>query len=349
MLRAASKPKSEATLRDVAAQAGVTAQTVSVVLNGSRSGTKVSHATRLRIQEAALVLRYRPNAVARGLSQRRMNTLGVVGVYADPGINLYFLTILTGILRAGMRTQNSITVFSGQEWTEVEKTLSLTCDGRCDGLLLIGSPPSIVETLQQCSLSFVLINEPCPGVEVASIDVDNTVAAYSMVAYLLSLGHRRVAIFCGDAPQKSAQERLAGYIQAHSDAGVTRDPHFVYPGTYSREAGAANAWRVARLPFCERPTAIFCSNDEIAIGALNTFSESGIRVPDEIAIAGFDDIVTAGLTHPPLTTVRQPLERIGERAVEMLLAQIEGRADFQYKEVIPTEIIVRASTRSLIS
>lgn len=349
MLADACKPKGEATLRDVAAKVGVTPQTVSVVLNGSRSGTKVSHATRQRIQEAALLLRYRPNAVARGLSQRRMNTLGVVGVYADPGINLYFLTVLTGILRAGMQTQNSITVFSGQQWAEVEKTLPLTCDGRCDGLLLIGSPPEIVKTLQQCSLSFVLINEPCPSVDVASIDVDNTAAAYSMVTYLLSLAHRRVAIFCGDAPQKSAQERLAGYIQAHDDAGIAHDARYIYSGTYSKEAGAANARRVAQLPPHERPTAIFCSNDEIAIGALNTFLEAGICVPDDIAIAGFDDIITAGLTHPPLTTVRQPLERIGERAVEMLLAQIEGRADFQPKEVIPTEIIVRASTRSLTS
>jgi LacI family transcriptional regulator len=345
MLESTSKPKGEATLRDVAARAGVTPQTVSVVLNGSRSGTRVSHATRQRIQEAALLLRYRPNAVARGLSQRRMNTLGVVGVYADPGINLYFLTILTGILRAGMRTQNSITVFSGQEWAEVEKTLSLTCDGRCDGLLLIGSPSGIVDTLRQNSISFVLINEPYSSTEVACIDVDNTAAAHSMVTYLLSLGHRRIAIFCGDSQRKSAQERLAGYIQAYEDAGVPHDTRFIYPGTYSKEAGEANALLLAQLPPKERPTAIFCSNDEIAIGALNTFLKLGIRVPDEIAVAGFDDIVTAELAHPPLTTVRQPLERIGERAVEMLLAQIEGRADFEYKEVIPTEIIARASTR----
>ncbi|MBC8103980.1 MAG: LacI family DNA-binding transcriptional regulator [Cytophagales bacterium] len=317
------------TLQDVASQAGVTAMTVSVVLNGARSATRVSEGTRARILEAAARLHYRPNGVARGLSRRRMDAIGVVSSVRnadeDDNINLYFLEILNGILEAGARHRQNITVFSITHQGDDEPKILQFCDGRVDGMIFVAPrrlSPGFAETLQHHT-PFVTMHAndllPCTY----NLDIDNEGGGYQAVQYLISQGHRRIAHFPGQLNLLGPRQRMAGYQRALSEAGIAFDPSLVLEGAYSTLSGKERAGQLlSRSGICPLPTAIFCASDDIAAGCLEVLSGHGLRVPEDISLVGFDDILTARMTSPPLTTIRQPFRRLGNRAVEMLLPQI---------------------------
>jgi len=161
------------------------------------------------------------------------------------------------------------------------------------------------------------------------------------VHYLIGKGHRHIGIISGDCRLDSAASRYAGYRQALREAGVDYDPSVDIKGFYTEISGHECAAAILTLPQSERPTAIFCGNDQIAIGALRAARELNVRVPQDISIAGFDDIPNAAESHPPLTTVRQPLFNMGKTAVEMLFKRVDG-ADLEKCE-LDVEIIERDS------
>lgn len=178
------------TLSDVARQAGVSTNAVSTVLNGSRVGTRVSEATRRRIQEAAVHLQYHPNALARSLKGRRMNTLGVVfySVDTSPFSSPYFTPILDGIAEAAARHQQDVLLFTGRRWQEAEQSLPVFCDGRCDGLLMVGplAATGMVEALLERGIPLVLINNRWDTPQASWVDADDVASARLLTAHLLS-------------------------------------------------------------------------------------------------------------------------------------------------------------------
>ncbi|HZP80939.1 MAG TPA: LacI family DNA-binding transcriptional regulator [Chthonomonadaceae bacterium] len=332
------------TIKDLAKASGVSPATVSYVLN---NGPRPVHSqTRERVLEAMRRLNYHPSAVARGLSKKRLDTVGVVmGYWATPDIDPYVGSILGGILTVAQRRRQSTTLFMEHSWTDVLNNVPLYCDGRCDGLLLIAPPieTPVFAALKQKQIPFVLISDLTEDPDISGVDVDNRTAAYRMVCYLIGQGHRRIALLRGDDNLTSAAQRLQGYCDALEEAGIPYDEALVLPGGYNQDRGHERALELMRLPESRRPTALFCSNDNIAFGALNALKELGLQVPRDISVAGFDDVFMAALMHPPLTTVHHPLRRIGERAAEILLSQIHDGAPQAQKEVIPAELTLRDS------
>jgi LacI family transcriptional regulator len=339
------------TLQDVARAAGVSAMTVSVVLNGARSATRVSEATRARILEAAAQLKYRPNAAARGLQRRRMDTIGVVAVVDGGEVNLYFLEVLNGILEAAARNGQNATVFSIADWEKDEARITGFCDGRVDGMIFI-APCMTVEMAAalQSHTPFVTIHSDRILPNVWNLDVDNESGAREATQRLILQGHRRIAHFTGQLDLLGARQRLNGYRGALVQAGIPLDESLIIPCGYSATAGhyQMNELLENRSDANPLPTAIFCASDAIAQGCLEALTERGLSAPQDISLIGFDDTLAARMTNPPLTTVRQPFRTLGSRAVELLLPQIPGGAEasasvIPHTEIAAVELVVRGS------
>ncbi|CEK15158.1 LacI family DNA-binding transcriptional regulator [Chthonomonas calidirosea] len=332
------------TIRELAEASGVAPSTVSYVINNGPR--RISARTRARVEEAMRRLNYTPNALARGLVQKRIHTIGVVFTHYDHLVpNLYFMTVLQGILGATMERNQNVLLFTDNLECDVTKNLMRWCDGRCDGLVIVALPhnPTVIDELLAREVPFVLVNYMTDRKDVTCIDVDNVSAARRAVNYLIEMGHKKIAIFCGHDSTDSTHERLTGYRQALMEAGLPICEKWIFPGKYFEEFGYHQAERLLALPQAERPTAVFCSNDELAIGALKAFAEHGVKVPEEISLIGFDDIITASTIQPPLTTMRQPLVEIGARATELLLEQIEHKRAPGIKELMPTELVIRGT------
>lgn len=344
------------TLQDVAREAGVSAMTVSVVLNGATSSARVSEATRARILEAAAKLQYRRNAVAHGLSRSRMNALGVVATVEGGDPNLYFLEVLNGILAAAKEFRQNTTVFSLSNWEKEKRRIFQSCDGRVDGMILI-APLLSAETAREFPFHtpFVTIHSNLPLPHSCNLDVDNEGGAYAVVRFLIEQGHRHILHFAGDMAQAGVRQRCAGFLRALEEAGIPCGDESIVPGHYVVRSGKDRMEALlSRCSESDLPTAIFCASDAIAYGCLEALSATRLRVPEDISLAGFDDILTARMTRPPLTTVRQPFRRMGSRAVERLLEQIRAEEEMppvaedaqlreSFTEVFPVELVIRES------
>jgi LacI family repressor for deo operon, udp, cdd, tsx, nupC, and nupG len=179
--------------------------------------------------------------------------------------------------------------------------------------------------------------------DIPGIHIDNGHAARQVTAYLQGLGHRRIAFMYGDHDTLLTSDREAGYRRAMAEADQPVDPDWLVEGRLSIDGAIAATRRLLELE--ERPTAIFCANDEMAIGCLHALREAGLAVPRDMSVAGFDDTRYARVANPPLTTVRQPARRIGERVMERLLLELDGAADRRAGvEILPHELVIRDST-----
>ncbi len=332
------------TIKDLAKACGVAPSTVSYVLN---NGPRAVHPqTRERVLEAVRRLDYHPSAVARGLSRKRMDTIGVVmGYWSSPDIDPYVGSILGGILTVAQRRRQSTTLFMERSWPDALENVRHYCDGRCDGLLLVAPTVenAVLPVLKLREIPFVVISDVPPDPDISCVDVDNRAAAREMTRYLIKQGHRRIALLRGHADLSSAIERLQGYREALAEADIPCDEGLMPAGQYNQPTGYERAQRLMRLPEARRPTALFCCNDYIALGALRGLKELGLRVPQDVSVVGFDDVPLAAATQPSLTTVRQPLRRIGTRAAEILLSQIQEGAANARREVLPTKLMLRDS------
>ncbi len=339
-----SKPP---TLQDVARDAGVSCNTASVVLNGSRSNTRVSEATRQRVLDAAESLRYVPNAMARGLAQKRTKTIGVLfGVAAgstDYVTNPYMAGILQGVLEAAGDAGHCVTIFT-QRWVNAKVSAPAFRDGRTDGVLVI-APPANADILPGlAALGIALAAVACEAVDLAipSADVDNWVGVEAVVRHLMGLGHRKIGLITGECDMSSTAIRTSAFCSAMKLAGIEHDGSTALACKYSG-AGAEEAFlELWQRP--TRPTAIFACNDAIAAGVARAARDIGVRIPDELSLVGFDDVATAAMVTPPLTTIRQPLQKIGIAAAEMLLGRIAGESFPANARLLPPELIVREST-----
>jgi LacI family transcriptional regulator len=323
-------PHRAVTIKEVAEKAGVSVATISRVLNGKGP---VRETTSRRVMETAQALRYSPHGVARSLSIRRTNTIGLLlpDLHGE-----FFSEVIRGIDGETRRSGYHLIV-SGFHSDQDEMSAVLgAMRGRVDGLIVM-SPDREASTLWgqlPLGVPTVLLNSM--GDQVRTITIDNYGGASAMVKHLRSLGHAHIAFIKGPEQNADASERLRGFRDAAGDA-VTNE----VPGDFSEEAGYAAAR--ALLAMTERPSAIFAANDAMAIGALSALREAGVTVPDHIALAGFDDIPIARFVTPPLTTVNVAIAELGRRAFELLEQRLHDPVHEPQNDVLPTTLVIRAS------
>ena len=332
-------------IREVAAHAGVSLGTVSKVLNDS-VGSQIASDTRERVRYSAKALGYHPSAVARALVRKQMDTIGVI---LPPGQSSpirapFFAAVFDGVLQAAAAHRQNVTLFTGHPWQDAAHSLRVYRDGRCDGLIAFFQPheSDILSSLVEANMPLVLMNDVREDTRITCVDVDNVLGAFEMTQYLLDLGHRRIALLCGYPYLNYVPTRREGYLQALTAAGISPDPRWVIDdqkGTLDEQVEL-----LLSLPDDARPTAFFCFDDGIASHALQILARRGIRVPEEFSVAGFNDDSAADRQHPPLTTVHQPYEMLGERAVTLLLQQIENIDLRGTREFIPAKLVRRDST-----
>jgi DNA-binding LacI/PurR family transcriptional regulator len=348
-------------IKDVARACGLSAATVSYVLNNSRP---VRPQTRERVMEAVRAMNYHPSAIARALSRKRMDTIGIVFPRTEysPLTSPYFAPVLDGILERATRHRQNTTLFTGANWEDSLHSVSIYRDGRCDGLIVIASRVGdpVVESLLATDFPFVVVSSQSDDERLTRVDVDNTVASRDLTEYLLGKGHQRIAVLTEyDHQQTYVKQRLQGWEEALTAASLPVAPEWVLCGVGMLATGMESptperrvAFRRAleglfALPEKKRPTALYCLRDREALDVLATLKEMGLRVPEDISVVGFDDIVPAATSQPPLTTVRQPLRQIGEAAVSLLLARIAEGVPAGELRYLSTEIVERESVRAI--
>ena len=332
-------------IKDVARASGVSSTTVSYVLN---KGGNISPRTRARVQDAARQMGYHPSAVARGLLRGRMNTLGVVFSIPEdaPISNPYFAPILDGIAAAAARGHQNAMLFTGQIWSNAAHSLPVFCDGRCDGLLLVGPDmhSDIVPSLLTANVPFVLINNRSDDPRASFVDADDAHSGRTLARCLLAQGHTRVGFVCGDPSMGFVGRRLAAFCAEMKAGGAECQPEWIVSSSvFMPDAICASVRPLLALPPARRPTALVGVNDIAALLVVEVAQRAGLRVPQDLSVAGFDDLAPAAASVPPLTTIRQPLRLIGERAVQILMAQIAPDGPPGERALLPTELIVRGS------
>ncbi len=338
--------KSRPTITDVARESGVSIATVSYVLNNGPR--KVDVDTKARVKASMERLRYYPNTIARALTNKRLNAIGVVfphpypSVFTDP----YFVSLMDGIVQEAARRHQNVMLYTGLEWNGAD-SLPAFQDRRVDGLILIAmlTDSTIVPSLIEADLSFVQINGQVTGAA-PNIDIDNAEAARQVVAHLTGLGHRRIALLGGQANSPSTLPRRDGYLQGMAENSLPLDPAIVLDGLYDRAWGRDGMTELLELS--EPPTAVFAGGDGIAEGVYEICRERGVRIPEDLSVVGFDDTPAAAHLAPPLSSVRQPLRHMGSTAAATLLDQLDAGASAlpapAPQIVLPAELIVRAST-----
>lgn len=341
-----SRSPRAATLADVGRAAGVSAMAASAVLNQARTSSRISEVTRQRILDAAAKLQYQPNAAARALVHRRMRTIGVVAVIDENDLNLYFLALLNGILAAATHHGQNVTIFTIRSWMTDAGQLRSFCDGRIDGMVLL-APTIDDKTAKNLPLHTPCVsihsNSEMPGV--INIESDEEKGAFALVKELIKRGHRRIMHIAGPEGYLGADRRVRGYRDALKKHHLRFESRLLVQTRFDTPHGreAMRDWlrRHAGEPL---PHAIFCANDAIALGVMEAMAEAGLKVPDDISVAGFDDSLGARTTVPQLASVRQPLVKMGSLAAETLLARINClKASPRSPIVLPVEVVIRAS------
>lgn len=336
------------TLDDIARKAGVSRSTVSRVLNEQPYVKKEVRERVLRvIQETG----FHPNVAARALASQRSWMLGLVlprsvsSFFTDP----YFPRLTQGIAQACNQYNYTLGLFLVGTPEDEEKIFPrISRKGFLDGVLVqsgqIGD--RLIDRLLASNIPLVVAGRPFNPDDVSYIDVDNVAAAYQAVSHLIELGYRRIATINGTTGSTVTMDRKEGYLKALLEHQIPIDKTLIAEGDFTEAGG----YRAMQQLLPARPQAVFAASDTMALGAMRAVREVGLRVPDDIAFVGFDDLPQAELADPPLTTVHQPIVEFGARAVELLIDLIENGTRPARRVIMETRLIVRASsgvTRSL--
>jgi DNA-binding LacI/PurR family transcriptional regulator len=328
---------------EVARRARVSRTTVSLVLN-QVPGASISERTRARVLKAARDMGYVPHAMGKALASRRTMSIGVA--YSSEQASHPFLQlVIEGLSQATRNRDQRMLVESFDERDRAAKILQLTRARRIDGLVMWGPRhrDPVIAALARDGFPLVMIGS-VEADGLCSIDIDNRAAAKTAVEHLLGLGHRRIACIT-NAPTSylSSADRIAGWRDALHEHGVKPDARLVRQGNFTAESGLEAMRSI--LGACRRPpTAVFAASDTVAFGAMKAIHERGLRIPDDLSVAGFDDIPLAAYATPPLTTVGFPGIQEGIRAGEILMDLLDGRVRPGYHETIGTRLVIRQST-----
>ncbi len=330
-----------ATVKDVARLAGVSTATVSRTLSNP---DKVQEATRIKVISAAKKLGYSPNAMARSLRRQESKTILVI----LPDIaNAFFSEIVQGIEDIAHREGYKILLGdAGNSASRAMSYVDLYDSKQVDGIILLTAEVSrevFENKFLQSQMPVIMACEYFPGSPIPVININNQESAQHAVAYLLSLGHTQIATITGPSNSPITVDRNIGYERALAAQNIPINEHFSVGGDYSFQSGK-DAGRVL-LQLTNPPTAIFCHNDEMAIGVLNIARELNLNVPNDLSVIGFDDIPFSEYCEPALTTVHQPRELIGQNAMKALLDRLHEKHGKKgiLSQSLPTQFIVRKS------
>jgi LacI family repressor for deo operon, udp, cdd, tsx, nupC, and nupG len=328
---------------EVAKRAGVSTATVSRVL--SRPSV-VAPGTRRRVLRAVERLGYAPNSAAKNLRTLRSGKLLVT----VPDIsNPFFSLILQGIEEAAHRAGYAVLLGDTQHNEKREERYALMLKRKeADGLIFLGHrlPKEAASLVRAAAPRCAPVVNGCefsPRLGVPSVHIDNAKAAYEALDHLVGLGHRRIGAITGPLVSPLSRDRLRGATSRAKAAGATHDL-IVLHGDFSIESGVAAAEQL--LSRTNPPTAVFCFNDEMAMGVMETARARGLRVPEDLSVVGFDDIRFARYMDPPLTTIAQPMREIGEGTVRLLLDILRGNAIAPVSVTLPHKLVIRATTAS---
>lgn len=331
-----------ATIKEVARLAGVSTATVSRTL---AEPEKVADHTRARVMAAISTSGYVTNSLASNFRRRRTdNVVVLVPDIANP----FFSSIIQGIEEIALRHGYRILLGDTQQDPAREKAYSnLVSQRQADGIICLGMNIPFEYDRRRKSVDpawppFAMACEYDGVIPIPTVAIDNRTAAREAVAHLLELGHRDVAFINGPADSPLCRDRQEGFRDALDSAGIRSNSRRVVAGDFSLASGyqAARKLLVRNKP----PTALFCANDEMAIGAMKAAREQDFDIPRHLSLVGFDDIRFASYCYPPLTTVHQPRSLIGERVMEVMLDILSGNPPSQSRILLPHELVLREST-----
>ena len=329
-----------ANIRDVAKRAGVATQTVSRCINNSGY---CSPKTRKRVEAAITELGFVPNRLASGLRSKRTNTLALV---LTDITNPYFTTIARSVEDIASDAGYTVVFCNTDESiSEEQMYIQMLLEKRVDGILLVPaqSTPNSVTLIQKHNIPVVVLDRRVPDVKTDLVLCDSEDGAYQLTQLLLSLGHREIAMLNCPICISTGQDRLNGYRKALLEAGIPESAWQEYQGSFTQESG----YEMTRKAFANtpKPTALFAANNFIAYGALKALREMGVRMPEDVAMVGFDDLPPALVAFPFLTVAVQPAYEMGQKAVEILLNRLSSTSSGCCEEVIlPIEIVIRQSS-----
>lgn len=337
-----NKRKDKVTIVEVASEAGVSFGTVSRVINND---VHVKPQTRERVLETMRRLNFVANRQARSLAGGKTNTIGLL--VPDLGTG-YIGEIIRGIdAELGEAGYDLMLYTTHRASTKEEGYVSNLVQGMVDGLILVlpRNPGDYIGIMTQRKFPFVLIDHQGTGEDCPAIGSTNWQGAFNATNFLIKSGHKRIGFITGWLDLGAAVDRLEGYKAALRTNKIPLIPDLVHEGTFAQLDGYTGASRF--LDMKKPPTAIFASNDVMAMAAMDAVRERGLRVPEDISIMGFDDIPQASLVRPSLTTVRQPLEQMGRIAAQVLFDILKNPNQKHNRIELPTEIIIRDSTAKL--
>lgn len=326
-----------ASIKDVAKRANVSTATVSRVL---RNTGNVTEETRQRVLEAIEALNYQPNVLGRYL--RRMETETVLVVVPDI-MNPFFSKVLRGIEAVALKHGYQVLLGDTQNDARLEEQyLNVLPQRQVDGMIFLTARIR-KELMEEMARQFpiVLACEYLEGADIPTVSIDNISSARKATEHLIRLGHCRIAHLSGPMNIILSRDRLRGYQQALAQHELEADAALVQEGDFTYESGYNLTLKLLALE--KPPTAIFAANDEMAIGAIKAVRHRGGRVPDDVAVVGFDDIQMASIFEPSLTTIAQPMFEIGQKAMELLLELIEGTSARRRQLVLPDRLVIRDS------
>jgi LacI family transcriptional regulator len=344
--RSQSEGRMSFTLEQVAKLAGVSRSTVSRVVNESPN---VRPEVRERVWKVIRAHNYQPHQAARTLVTRRTNAIGLIipaeavtRLFTDP----FFPQLTQGIAEVcnqrGYYLMLTVMTANTDRDTLYRRILH---SGQLDGVIVTSAPLNdpIVPRLQESHQPCVLVGHHPDYSKIPSVDADNIAGSKSMTEYLISLGHRRIGTITGPLGMIAGRDRLEGYRQALAQAGIAYDEALTAKADFS-EAGGARAMEEL-LPAA--PTAVFCASDAMAVGALRTLAQAGRRVPEDVSVAGYDDVPVATMVNPQLTTVQQSVVDLGRVAAEMLIRMLELPGTTVRSQLLSTHLVVRQSTKAV--
>lgn len=329
------EPNRRKTIQDIADKANVSKSTVSRVLTGS---TRVAEDKRAAVLSAMAELDYQPNIFARGLAGGQSLTVGVLTQnFGSP----FYDAILRGILQGFNGSDHSPIFVDGRWQPEIEREAMQTLlDRRVDGLIVVGglAPLEILTQIAE-QLPLIVVGRRIPTMESLCLFVDNQEAAYNATRYLIEAGHRQIAHIAGDPSHDDTRDRCRGYLDALEDAGIAPKEDLIVEGDFRSHSGVMAVEML--LARGQTFSAIFAANDQMAIGARLALFRRSIRVPDDVSMIGFDDHAASAYMIPPLTTVRQPAEEMGDTAARAMLHQLRNEP-FEIPK-FSTQLVIRES------
>lgn len=325
-----------ATIRDVSKIAGVSVATVSRTIS---KPDKVSAKTRKIVEAAIRETNYKPDILARNFRTRKSSTIVVL----VPDIaNPFFSRVIRGIEQTAQGLGYAVLLGDTQGDRTREITYAnMVRTSQADGIIQLDSHIPF-ENENGTYVPIVNICDCVRGTDIPTIEIDNALAAKKMTEYLISLGHKKIAIITGPLSATITQDRLRGYKKALKEAEIDFVPENINVGDYSLLSGTLACHELMRNT--HPPSAIFCMNDEMAIGAITQLKKMGLRVPEDISVAGFDDISFAEYYDPPLTTISQPAEEFGSKAMQTLYNIINQNHLIEKNTFLDFELIIRKST-----